>query len=135
MKRDCLLSKAYTGPPMVLRGVELAYSALVNEVLRELKTAFFTGDGDGSQTHTLGLVEGLMVMDMVARDSKQELADFINLPRDERNRLAVRFYIENETEVESLKPQILTRMEAAAAAAVESDSPGKSQAQAPDSSG
>jgi len=66
MKRECLLSRTYTGPPMMLRGIEIVYSPLANEILRELQTAFFTGDGAGDQTHQAGLAEGLLIMWLLA---------------------------------------------------------------------
>jgi hypothetical protein len=132
MKRECLLSQTYTGPPMILRGVELAYSPLVNEILRSLKTAFFHGKGGDGQTEHHGICEGVMIMDMVARDAKQEIHEHINLDAESRARAVLNFYIDNESEVESIKPMIVSRMESAIAASVESEGPGKSHQQHPD---
>jgi hypothetical protein len=110
---------------MKLRGVELAYSALVNEILRSLKTAFFHGRGGSDQSEHHGMCEGIMVMDMVARDAKDEIHKHINLAPDDRAKAVLAFYIDNEAEVESLKPAIISRMESAIAASVESEGSGK----------
>jgi len=127
MKRECLLSRSYTGAPMMLRGIEIVYSPLANEILRELQTAFFTGDGAGDQTHQAGMNEGILIMWLIAVGDKAEISRLRKLPRAERHREVLDFYIENELEIDAIKPEILARMEAAMAASVESDAPGKSQ--------
>jgi len=134
MKRECLLSQTYIGEPMIFHGIELAYSPLVNEVLRSLRTAFFHGRGSNGQTEHHGICEGIMVMNMVARDAKQEFHAHINITPDERAKDVLAFYIDNEAEIEALKPAIVARMESAIAASVESEGTGKPHPQPLDSS-
>jgi hypothetical protein len=134
MKRECLLSRSYTGPPMLFAGREIFYSALVNEILRELRTAFFTGDGDGTQTHHAGLCEGIMVMHLLAEGKRAEIHALRSMTREERAAAVLDFAIEHDAEIESLKPEIIARMEAAMAAMVESEEPGKPAPPAPASS-
>ena len=133
MKRECLLSQTYTGAPMKLLGVELAYSALVNEILRSLKTAFFFERGATDQSDHHGICEGIMVMDMVARDAKDEIHAHINLAPNDRAKAVLAFYIDNEAEVEVIKPAIIARMESAIAASVESEGSGKPRPRLQDS--
>jgi hypothetical protein len=134
MKRECLLSRSYTGPPMLFAGREIFYSALVNEILRELRTAFFTGDGDGTQTHHAGLCEGILIMHLLAEGKRQEVQDHRNLAREARAAAVLDFAIEHEAEIEAIKPEIIARMEAAMASMVESEEPGKPAPPAPASS-
>jgi len=134
MKRECLLSKSYTGNPMVFLGVELFYSPLVNEILREFQTALFAGDGLGDQTHQLGMAEGIYVMHLLASGKRGEIARIRKLTREERHSEVLDFYLENEDAVDALKPEIIARLESAAAAAVESEGGGKSRQQPPESS-
>jgi hypothetical protein len=134
MKRECLLSRTYTGAPMLFAGREIFYSALVNEILRELRTAFFTGDGDGTQTHHAGLCEGIMIMHLLAEGKRKEVQEHRDLSREVRAAAVLDFAIEHEEEIESLKPEIIARMEAAMAAMVESEEPGKPAPPAPASS-
>ncbi len=133
MKRECLLSKSYTGAPMKLGSAELFYSPLVNEILRELGTAFFTERGGSEQTEHLGMVEGVLIMWMVATGAKSDIQTYLELSRPSRNSRCVRFNLENEEEIEALKPAIIARMEAAMSAAVESEGTGKSQSPRQDS--
>jgi hypothetical protein len=134
MKRECLLSRAYTGNPMTLNGVELAFSPLANEILREFKTALFTGDGDGTQTHQAGLCEGVLVMWLLAKDDRAGIAELRKMTRPERAARVLDFYLENEAGIDALKPEILARLESIAAAIVESEAGGKPRQQAPVSS-
>lgn len=134
MKRECLLSKAYTGNPMMLGGVELAFSPLANEILRELKTSLFTGEGDGTQTHQAGLCEGVLVMWMLAKDDRSGIAELRKMSREQRASKVLDFYLDHESEIDALKPEILARMEAIAAAIVESEGGGKPHQQVPASS-
>ena len=118
---------------MIFKGIELAYSPLVNEILRSLKTAFFHGRGGSDQTEHHGICEGIMVMNMVARDEKQEIHTHINLSPDERAKAVLAFYIDNEAEIEAIKPALVARMESAIAASVESEGSGKPLPQPQDS--
>jgi len=75
-----------------------------------------------------------MVMDMVARNAKQEIHTHINLPPNDRSKAVLAFYIDNEAEIEAIKPALVTRMESAIAASVESEGSGKHPQQPQDSS-
>ena len=133
MKRECLLSKSYTGAPMMLAGRQLAYSPLVNEILRELDTAFFTGAKE-HQTDVNGMAEGIMIMWHLANEAHDLIHRHRSLSAIERQREVVSFYIDHEAEVDALKPALLDRINAAMAAAVESEAVGKSPQPAPASS-
>jgi hypothetical protein len=74
-----------------------------------------------------------MVMDMVARNAKQEIHAHINLPTNDRSKAVLAFYIDNEAEIEAIKPALVARMESAIAASVESEGSGKPHPQAQDS--
>ena len=134
MKRDCLLSKAYTAGPLTFDGTEIAYSGLANEILREFKTSFFCGDGPGDQTHFSGIAEGIMVMLILAQRNFSYLADLRVMPREQRHSLVLSFALEHEEEIARLQPEIIARVEAAMAASVESSELGKSLPPVPVSS-
>lgn len=125
MKRECLLSSAYVGPEMELNGVKLAYSPLVNELVRQLKCSFFTSGGTG-QTDTGGLVEGIMIMYWLACGEKAKISAHMKKTPEDRSEIVTSFYLENEEGVDTLKPQIIDRMQAAMAASVENEEGGKS---------
>lgn len=134
MKRECLLSTSYVGAPMTLRGTELVYSALVNEVVRELGSPLFCGDGDGTRTHYQGMCEGILVMYLMARGEIAGLNELRSMTSEQRNKAVLDFALENEDEIAGLKPAILARLEALAAAAVESEEVGKPRARRRESS-
>jgi hypothetical protein len=125
-----MLSRSYTGPAMVFQGVTIAYSALANEILREFQTAFFCGEGKGDQTQYHGICESILVMWNLAREQYDEIERFRQMPRTERHAEVLSFAIRYADEIESLHPQIVSRVESAMAAAVESEGAGKSQPQA-----
>lgn len=133
MKRDCLLSKAYSGPPMILAGVTLFYSPLANEILRELNTAFFMGDGTGDQTMHHGVCEGVFVMFLIASSDFKRLDEIRKMDRKERHALVLSFMIEHADEMDELRDQVIERVEASIAASVESEVVGKPLAQAQES--
>lgn len=132
MKRECLLSRAYTGPPMTFQGVELVYSSLVHELMRDSANSFFAGGK--STTEHLGLVEGVFVMWCLARGDKEALRQHLDKTTAERASAMVRFNLEHEEEIEKVKPIIVKRAEAVMAAMVESEGPGKPLSPVPDSS-
>jgi hypothetical protein len=74
-----------------------------------------------------------MVMNMVARDAKQEIHTHINLAPEDRAKAVLAFYIDNEAEIEAIKPALVARMESAIAASVESEGSGKPHQQPQDS--
>jgi hypothetical protein len=110
---------------MTIKGVEIVYSPLANEIIRLIGSALFTGNHDNGQTHMGGLVEGIMVMYYLATGNKAAAHAMTEMRLDERNRSAVKFYLENEDEIDTLKPQILKRLESVVAASVESEDGGK----------
>jgi hypothetical protein len=114
---------------MQFRGREIHFSALANEILRELKTAFFTARGNSEQTDHGGFCEGIMVMHLLAINNMEGIKEFRRMTREQRATAVLDFALENEEEIEALKPEIISRMEAAIAAMVESETPGKQPAQ------
>ena len=124
MKRDCLLSKAYAAPPMTFNGTPIHYCALVNEIVRGLGTPVFSSAGNGTMTQNMGFVECIYIMQLLASGKKQDIAAHCELAEAERNTALLKFYLANEDEIERLKPEIVARLEAAAASSVESDGPG-----------
>ena len=117
---------------MSFNGKEIFYSPLANTILREFKTAVFYGAVD--QTDFSGISEGIMVMDMLARDDKEGLKALRSLSREDRHKHVLSFSIDHEEEITRLTPEITDRIESAMAASVESEAEGKSHSQAPDSS-
>jgi len=134
MKRECLLSRTYTGGPMTFAGVEICYSALANEILREFQTAFFCGDGPGDQTHYHGMCEGIMIMWLLAQNDFDRITAYRAQTRPERHADVLTFTFAHEEEINRMKPEIIARMEATVASAVESVDVGKSPPPPPDSS-
>lgn len=126
MKRECLLSRASTLPPMTFRGQEIHFSALVNELLRELETPFFHGPTD-HRTDTSGVCECIALMDAMARNDFERINWFRAASHAERSRFCTTFYLENEEEIERLKPELTARLECAMAAVVEREGEGKPQ--------
>lgn len=123
MKRECLLSRHYTGEPMTLHGKPIFYSALVNELMREFKVAVFHGADD--QTDHSAFTECIMVMSLIADNNLSRIAELRAMPREQRHSEVLTFALEHDEEVEQLKPIILDRLEQAKAAIVESEAGGK----------
>tara|TARA_R110000868_G_scaffold18475_1_gene81237 strand:+ start:750 stop:1112 length:363 start_codon:yes stop_codon:yes gene_type:complete len=119
---------------MTFNGVEIFYSALANEILREFQTAFFCGDGPGDQTHFNGICEGVLVMSLLARKDFPYIAELRTMPRDQRHSIVISFAMEHDEEIARLQPEILARVEATMASSVESVELGKSQPPPLDSS-
>ena len=134
MKRTCLLSRAYTGAPMLLAGREIIYSAIANEIIREFDSAFFNGAGAGDQTDFGGMCEGLLVMWHLAENDLAAIQQLRAMDRPARARTVLDFSLLHEAEIDRIKDQLLDRIESAAAAAVESEARGKSHPPAQDSS-
>jgi hypothetical protein len=132
MKRECLLAKTYTGPPMILDGTELFYSPLANEIVREFQTAFFCGEGTGDQTAHHGLCEGILIMWLIAKNQFAEIDRLRNMSRPERHKLVLDFMLRHADVMDELKDQLIERVNAAMAAGVESEAQGKPLAQAPE---
>jgi len=126
MKRTCLLSKTYTGAPMMLAGREIIYSALANEIIRELNSAFFNGAGDGTQTEFAGMCEGVLIMWHLAGNDLAAINAMRGMDAPTRARAVLNFSLEHEAEIEILKTAIIERITSAMASAVESESLGKS---------
>lgn len=133
MKRTCLLAKSYTGPPMMLAGREIIFSAIANEIIRERGNAFFAAPGPENQTEFSGMVEGILIMWLLAADDFEQIEKFRQHTPQERAAEVLTFAIRHEAWIEELKPQLIARIEAAMAAAVESEGRGKSHPPAQDS--
>jgi len=125
MKRENLLAATYAGPPMMFQGVEIVYSPLANEIIRLAGNALFTGDREHGQSHQGGLIEAIMIMYYIAVDKKGLAWKITEMDYKERNRQFVKFYMENEEEVDAIKPQLLKQLESYIASSVESEDGGK----------
>ena len=131
--RTCLLSVAYTGDPLTFNGREIHYSAVANEVIRELKSSLFHENGDKEQTEFHSMAEAILVMKLISSDDIDGIKTLRSVNRETRHRMVTDFILDNQSEVQRLIPEIAARMKALMAAGVESEGQGKSQAQAPDS--
>lgn len=134
MKRTCLLSKSYSGAPMMLAGREIIYSPLANEIVRELGSAFFNGNSERDQTDFAGMCEGIMVMWHLAENEMGAIQSLRAMEPSERAKSVLDFMIEHEAGIDQLKGEILTRIKSAMAASVESEGSGKPHLPALDSS-
>ena len=134
MKRECLLSRAYTGGPMTLEGREIAYSALANEIIREFKTSIFNADAPQDQTDYCGIAECVLVMSLLERKDFEGVKALRLMSRPDRHSAVLSFALDHAAEIDRLQTEILARLESLQAAAVESVEPGKSQPPPPDSS-
>lgn len=123
MKRDDLLSTAWTGKPLELGGRELRLSAGRHGLLGYWKNAFFD-DGNTGQSSLAAMGELVMVCYL----SKEELKEAQRLSDDDRAKAVVDFMLEWEDELPEIQVGIQARMEAIKAAIVESESPGKGDA-------
>lgn len=132
MKRECLLSRTYTGAPMSFRGEELVYSAIVNEILREFKTTFFSEHSLSDQTQTHGCYEAIMIMHLVGESDFSTIQTLREKTREDRHKDVLSFAVKNMDQIDEIIPQLVARVESIAAAAVESEGRGKYQAQARD---
>ena len=133
-KRQCLLSRAYSGEPMKIKGTEIVYSALANEIIREFETAFFCDAKHDDQTDHHGLCEAVYVMFLIATDDYATIEQLRAMTRKERHAQVLSFYLANVDDVDAVKPLLMARIESAAASGVESLGVGKSPSQAPEPS-
>ena len=122
MKRDDLLSTAWTGKPLELGGRELRLSAGRHGLLDYWKNSQY--HEDSNQTKPAGLGE----MVMVCYVTKEELREIQRMTDKEREKAVVDFMLEWEDELPEIAEGIVARMEAIKAAIVESESPGKGDA-------
>ena len=119
---------------MKLKGVEIVYSALANEVIREFETAFFCESQHDDQTDHHGLCEAVLVMFLIATDDFTRIEELRGMERKDRHRDVLSFYLANVDDVDAVKPQLIERVKSAAASGVESQGLGKSQSPAPEPS-
>lgn len=131
MKRECLLSRAYTGGNMTFKGTDIYFSALANDILREFKNGILHDAKD--QTDLSGTSEIVLVMYLLAENKMGDIQDLRKLTREDRHSKILDFTIENESEIERLQADIVDRLQSTIASAVESDAPGKPHSPAPDS--
>jgi len=116
---------------MKIKGVEIVYSALANEIIREFETAFFCTSNHDDQTDHHGLCEAVLVMFLIATDDYARIEELRTMTRKDRHKQVLSFYLANVDDVDAVKPQLIARIESAAASGVESQGVGKSQAPAP----
>jgi hypothetical protein len=127
MKRECLLSGSYANEPMKFNGVEIFFCPLVSETLRTLQTPFFTKAQYDILTQHTGICEAIYIMYMLATEKRDEIKAHKKRSEKERMEVLSDFYLDNEDQVELVKPQIIERMEQALASNIESEGEGKSQ--------
>jgi hypothetical protein len=111
---------------MKFKGREIYYSALVNEILRETKNGFFYGEGNDEQTQFLGLCEAFLFMWLYSTGDREQANRLRDMTIEQRNREVLTFALENEDEIEAVKPQFVERVKSVMAANVEGTGPGKS---------
>lgn len=110
---------------MKLGGVEIHYSALANEIIRELNCAGFCGDADGHQTYFQGVCEGILVMYLLAKDDKEAIRQMRKMTRAERCAQINDFLLDHEAEMTALVEEVMQRVAQAMAASTEGDGEGK----------
>ena len=120
MKRDDLLSTAWTGKPLELGGRELRLSAGRHGLLGYWKNAFFE-EGQTGQSSLAAMGELVMVCYL----TKDEVKGVQRMTNEDRAKAVVDFMLEFEDELPEIQAGIQERMEAIKAAIVESESPGK----------
>ncbi len=131
MKRECLLSRDYTGAPMTFKGEPIYYSAFVNEIMREFKTAIFYGADDQSDLNAISECASIMVA--FATGDIDRIEQLRAMTRQERHKEATTFAIRNSDEIDRIQPQLMERIQRAMGSQVESEVEGKPYSQAQDS--
>jgi hypothetical protein len=119
-KRECLLSRAWTGPELVLDGRALALSTGRYELLRYWKNSIMA-EIENEQTQVGALHEIAWVMWL----TKDEIKAAQRMTTEKRREAVVNFALDYEDELAEIQDGIMERFRSIQAATVESDSPGK----------
>ena len=121
MKRDDLLSRAWTGAPLELDGRELRLSAGRHSLLGYWKNSFFADNPNQSSLAAMGELV------MVCWLDKDELKAVQRMTDEEREKAVIDFMLEYEDQLPDIQEGIQLRMESIKAAVVESELPGKGE--------
>jgi hypothetical protein len=119
-KRECLLSKSWTGEPLTLGDRELVLSAGRFELLRYWKNAIMA-ESATDQTEIGALHEIAWVMWMTGPEVKAAK----RMTLEKRREAVLDFALDNEDELTGIEDGIKDRLMAIKAATVEAESPGK----------
>lgn len=121
-KRECLLSRAWTGAELTLGGRELALASGRFELLRYWKNAIM-GEGGGDQSEVGAMHEVAWAMYL----TKDEIKASKRMSDAERREAVLDFALEFEDELAGISDGIKDRLLSIKAAAVESELPGKAE--------
>jgi hypothetical protein len=120
MKRDNLLTFAWTGEPLEHNGRELVLSYGRKEQLAAWGNELFSDkETDQSRGHAMGEIT------LVCCSTRDEIKTLKRMTREERHEAVVEFMLDNEEHLARLFDGIEIRIEAIKAASVESETPGK----------
>lgn len=119
-KRECLLSRAWTGEPLIVGGRELALSAGRYELLRYWKNAIMA-ETVTDQTEVGALHEIAWVMWM----TKDEVKAAKRMTLEKRREAVLDFALDHEEDLLSIEDGIKDRLLSIKAASVEAETPGK----------
>ena len=121
MKRDDLLSRAWTGAPLLLNGIELRLSPGRHSLLGYWKNSFFVDNPEQSSLQAMG------ELILVCWANKDELKELQRMTDEDRAKRVIDFMLEVEDELTAIQEGIELRMQSIKAAIVESELPGKEE--------
>lgn len=124
-KRDDLLSRTWTGPQLEIGGKPVIMSPVRYSILEYWKNSLFDSSNT-SQTSINAMGELLLI----CSSSRDEIKELQRMTPEKRAEKVVEFMLDNEKEFSAASEGIQERLESIRASMVESESPGKEEAQA-----
>lgn len=123
MKRDNLLSQAWTGEPLELNGRELVLSYGRQELLRAWGNELFCDGGtDQTAVHAMGEIA------LVCYSTMPEIYELRKMSREDRHEKVIDFMLNAEADMGRITQGIQDRIDAVKASMVESELLGKGDA-------
>jgi hypothetical protein len=124
MKRDDILSRAWTGEPLMLGGREITLTPVRYALLEYWKNSLFRPDES-----TQNAIAAMGELILVCYCEKSEIKELQRMSPEERHEKVMDFILLHEDEFTSVSSGIQKRLEALQASAVESEAKGKEEAQ------
>lgn len=124
-KREDLLSRSWTGPQLEIGGKPVIMSPVRYSILEYWKNSLFDSSNT-SQTSINAMGELLLI----CSSTREEIKELKRMTPEKRAEKVVDFMLDNEKDFSEASNGIQERLESIRASMVESESPGKEEAQA-----
>jgi hypothetical protein len=124
-KREDLLSRSWTGPQLEIGGKPVIMSPVRYSILEYWKNSLFDSSNT-SQTSINAMGELLLICSA----TREEIKELKRMTPEQRAERVVDFMLDNEKDFSEASNGIQERLESIRASMVESESPGKEEAQA-----